>query len=99
MTSEQIWALVVGIFTSAYGVFLLSHLVWSYRRPLRWGKGRGRVMSRFAVTVTGGSLLFFGIAAFASIFVPAITPIALPAAVIVFVLAGFTAGIVDDLRK
>jgi hypothetical protein len=56
-------------------------------------------MSRFAITLIGGSLLFIGIVAFASFFIPAITPVAFPIAILAFLAAGFTAGIVDDLRK
>jgi hypothetical protein len=56
-------------------------------------------MSRFAITLTGGVIVVLGHRRFHMHFVPSFTPIALPAAVIVFVLAGFTAGIADDLRK
>ena len=99
MNSEQIWALIIGSLTRGYGIFILSHLVRSYRRPLRWARGRGALMSRFAITLTGGSLLLWGMTAFTCFFVPSITPIAFPIALLVFMLAGFTAGLVDDLRK
>jgi CHASE2 domain-containing sensor protein len=100
MTSEQIWGLIMGVLFCGYGGFVLSHLVCSYRRPLRGGKtGRGRPLSRVAIGLTGSSWFSFGLLALASIFIPAITPAAIPFAVIAVGVAYLASGIWDDLRR
>ena len=99
MTSEQIWASIMGLLFCAYGGYALSHLVCSYRRPLRWGKtGKGRPLSRLAIVLTGGSWLAFGLLALASVFVRAITPAAIPFAIGAIALAYLVSGIWDDLK-
>jgi hypothetical protein len=100
MTSEQIWALAVGLRFSAYGTFILSHVVCSHRRPLRWGKAAPRrVVSRPSIILTGGAWLAFGMAALASIFLQRITPIALSSGVAVLFLAYLVAGTLDAFRR
>ena len=100
MASEQTWALIMGSLFCAYGGYALSHLVCSYRRPLRWGKtGRGRALSRVAIILTGGAWFSFGLLALASIFVRAITPAAIPFALIAVAVAYLVSGIWDDFRR
>jgi len=84
MDSDEKSRLVVGLLFGALGIFVLSHLVYPYRNPIRVGKkGAGSPMSRSIIFLLGCGWLAFGVIAVTSAFSPEIASAALPWAAVV----------------
>ena len=100
MDSEQKWSLGTGLLFGALGVFVLSHLVYRYRNPLRLGKGGGGPpLSRSSIVLLGCSLLAFGVVAVANAFSPKIASAVLPWAVAAALILFISVLILDALKR
>ena len=90
----------MGLLVGAWGIFVLSHLVYPYRNPIRVGKkGGGRPMSRSGLALSGCSLIAIGVIAVANAFSPDIAYAILPWAAAVVFLLFISLLILDALKR